>query len=369
MSDFDFDGMFSSVKQQSSNALADAKSFGTAARAKTDAATSVFSTTAKDTLMAVDGYGKSAKDVLTQTQSLITTKIKSAKDWLFNSEIGGLGSLSDALKAAADAKKDIDALQKEITSTINDSVSSIRGLTDDVMRPAQDVLYELNKIPLDKLSTTDGWISMVAGSSVSQFNDLGNLAKNFLSKAENIGDQYKSKYAQLASAVGILDNASTLGYISIIDSVMDEYGTEPATKETLVAKFPYAITTGDVGLMKSIVEHLGADYILVKYPNAIQRIITGFVLQIGVTSTEYSEILTKLKEVMALINPTWYKAPYSNGDNNVGVFANASTGCQALFKHDPTLAYMLCVGLRMNNNTSALDTAKSMYPYMIVRSS
>lgn len=351
-----------SIKKNATQAMSSAKSLGQEATAKANAGVSILSTSAKESIQAIDGFGKKVTDVVTETKSTLTAKIAEAKSWLTNTDIAGLGSLNEMLKTASDLKKDAQALQDQISSAVTDGIGTIRGLTDSVMGPAEEALWKLQQIPFDRITDGKYWLDMAVGSSINEINSLGNLTNRLLGDASNIVESYKDKYAELSLAIGISNHAITLGDSSIIGAIVDKYGSEAAVRESIINRFPDAVMQGNTALLRTIVEKFGADYVLVKYPTAIQLILTGYKLPIGATVNDFDTIGRALLEVLIMIDPNWDKLKtVPNATHNLKVFTNSTPSAQRVLANVSGLGYVLKIAGNFPQ-ADVLAVSRNHYP-------
>lgn len=352
----------SAVKANATAAMSSAKALGQSATAKANSGISILSTSAKEGIQAVDGFGKKISDVLTETKSTLSAKIAEAKAWLTETSIGDLGSLKEMLGKAAELKKDVQALQNQISSAITDGIGTVRGLTDSVLGPAEDALWKLQQIPFDKITDGKYWMDIAVGSSVSDINSLGNITKRLLGNVDGLIDGYKDKYAELSLAIGIGDHAVTLGESSVLGAVIDKYGTEASLRESIINRFPDAIAQGNTALVKTIIEKFGAAYVLVKYPTAVQLILTSYRMPVGATVNDFPVLGQSLLEVLNMLDPNWSGLKtVPNATHNLKVFTNASLSAQRVLAGVSGLGYVLKVAANFPNS-DPLSVARNYYP-------
>lgn len=357
---------FGDISKYNAGLMDSAKNLGSQTVTKADSAVSIFTTSAKDNLTALDGFGKSTQEVLTSYKSTIKSKVNAAKDWMLNTNIADLGSLNDLLDTAAGLKRDAEALQSQITGVVSDGIGTVRGLTNDVLGPAEDALWKLQQVPFDKITDGKYWLNVATGSTMSEINDLGNLSKRFLKRTDNIIDGYKDTYADAAMAIGIGKNAGDLGHSVIYGAVLDEYGNDPMVRRTLIEAFPLAASQGNTAMLKTIIEKFGVDYLLVKYPNAIELVLSSYRMPIGATVSDFGTLGTELNSVLELISPEWFKAKSTGtGHGNLRLFSRASVSAERVLGTLPNLAYLLKVSRHYTNN-SVLSTANIIYPLAVL---
>lgn len=352
----------SAIKANASKAMDSAKSLGTSATAKANASVSLLSTSAKDGITAIDGYGKKVSDVLTETKSTLASKVAEAKSWLTNTSIGDLGSLSDLLSKAAEVKKDAQALQDQISSTVSNGIGTVRGLTNSVLGPAEDALWKLQQVPFDKITDGQYWMNIATGGSISDINNLGNLTKSFLNRTDSLLDGFKDEYAELSMAIGIASNATTLGNSAVLDAVLEKYGTQAELRDSVISQFPDAINQGNTELMKTIISRFGADYVLVKYPTAVQMILTGYRMPIGATTNDFGTLGAALVAVLVMLDPNWYNLKtVPNANLNLKVFTYASVSAQRVIATIPELGYAIKIAANYTTY-DVLAISRSQYP-------
>ncbi|WNT47143.1 hypothetical protein SPLA10_PHROGS00082 [Salmonella phage SPLA10] len=351
-----------SIREQATGAMDSAKRLGQEATAKASSSVSIVSTSAKEALQAVDGFGKDVKDVLTESRNTVAGKIAEAKSWLTNTDIAGLGSLNDMLKTAADLKKEAEDLQKQINDTVSSGIGTVRGLTDEVLGPAEAALQSLRELPLDRITDGQYWMDMAIGTNASDLNNLGNLTTKLLGDVDGIKQGWKDQWGRLALGIGIADNAITLGDSTILNAIMDEYGTQAAMREPVIERFPDAVSQGNTALVKVMIDQLGADYILVKYPDAIQIILSTYRVPIGSTTNDEPVLGQELISILKSIDPAWDKPKtVRNAAHNLKVFSNASVDTQRCLVHVDGIGYLLRVSLNYSAS-DVLQTARVQYP-------
>lgn len=350
------------IKDKAKSAMDSARSLGQEATAKASNTVSIISTGAKDAIQAVDGFGKSIKDTLTESRNTIASKLAEAKSWLTDTDIFGLGSLNEMMAAAADAKKQAIELQNQISDTVSSGIGTIRGLTDDVMGVATDALYLLEQYPLDKITDGEYWLDIALGKNAEDINNLGNLTTRLLGQVEDIKTGYQDQYARLALAIGIADSAVTLGDSTVVDAIFDEFGNDVTLRETLILRFPDAVAQGNTALVKTIIKQFGADYVLIKYPDAVQIVLTSYRMPIGATSNDEPELAKELIDILESLDKDWDKVKtMQNAVHNVRVFLNASIGTQRTLRHVEEIGYLLKIAPNYSMS-DPLSTARNVYP-------
>lgn len=353
----------SAARDSASGAMDSAKQLGQEATAQASGSVSMVSTSAKDTLQAVDGFGKTTTEVLTESRNTVAGKIAAAKDWLTKTDIAGLGSLSDIMKSAAELKKEAEALQTQITDTVSTGIGTVRGLTQEILGPAEEALAKLNELPLDKITDGQYWLDVAIGTNASDLNNLGYLTERLVGQVDGIKDGYQDQWGRLSLGIGIADSAITLGDSTVLDAVMNEWGNEAAMREPVIDRFPDAVSQGNTGLVKVMIDQLGADYILVKYPDAIQIILTTYRTPIGATVNDEPRLGEELVDILESIDPGWDKPKtVPNAVHNLKVFMNASISTQRVLSHDVSIGYLVKVAANYGTG-DVVSTARNHYPF------
>ena len=349
-----------------SNKLGAVTSTASSATKTVQSGTTLMATKAKDTLMVVDGYGKTAKDTLTGMANTIQNKIAAAKNFLFNTKIGDLGSLNDALAMAKEVKEDINALSSQLNDAIDGTIGTIKGMSDELRGQIQSQLNELNKIPFDQIKDGSSFVRVVMGASTSELNNLIETSNRLLDlPGEEIG-RLKDSASDYAMRISIIKNAARLGLTSVIGRVMSKDPKDVVLKVALIDQFDFAVQNGDIAILNSMLDHLGVDFVLERYPTAVKDIISYYRLPIGAMATDYPQYKDQLVTCLVRFNAHWDRFNYSASQpRNLSVFNDASNDVKKLMVLDPTYNRMIQVSKNFAvSNLKGL--AKQMYPYAAI---
>lgn len=343
------------------------KSVSQRTTAKVQGGTSLFLGTAQDSLLAVDGYGKSSLDVLSNMRDGIQDRIAKTKAWLEGSAVGSVFSgIKDNLAMAKKSIHDINAIKDQLTDSIGQTIDSVTGMTEDVLGEITSNLEAAKRFPQDMLQQGESSIRVNIGSAVSDLNhliDLTNrLTLNFSDKElPRFGDSQSS----WAIDKSILSNGAAVGATPIVDTIMEKYPNENNIKQVLATAFPDAIRGGNIDMIKCIIKWVGADYLLGKFPDAVGMILRGYRFPLGSVVNRYPELSEELFTLLGTIQPDWFVMKgTSSPARNLGVFRNASKDTIKLAEIHPTYRAPLKVALfypTENVNT----VARKMYPYMV----
>lgn len=329
--------------------------------------TTLLATKAKDTLMTVDGYGKTAKETLTGMANTIQNKITAAKDFLFNTKIGDLGSLNDALTMAKEVQEDVGELTSQLNSALDGTISTVKGMSDDLQGQIRGQLDKLNRLPFDQVGNGgEGFLKVVLGATVPQMNNLIETSNRLLDLPGEEMSRIKDASSDYAMRISIMTNAARLGMTNIIDRVMSKDPNDVVMKVALIDQFDFAIQNGDITILNKMVDHLGVDFVLQRYPTAIADIITYYRLPVGALATSYAQYKTDLVAILVRFDPNWDRVNYvATNPRNLSVFNSASNDVKKLMTTDPTYNRMIQVS--KNFNPIAMKAlARQMYPYVAI---
>lgn len=328
------------------------------------AGTTLMATKAKDTLMVVDGYGKTAKDTLTGMANTIQNKIADAKNFLFNTKIGDLGSLNDALATAKEVKEDVAALSNQLNSAIDGTISTVKGMSSDLQSQIQGQLNNLNKLPFDQVRNGNSFMKVVLGATVPEINTLIETSNRLLDLPGEEFSRIKDSASDYAMRISILTNAARLGMTNIIDRVMSTDPTDVVMKTALIDQFDFAVQNGDITILNSMIDHLGVDFVLQRYPTAVVDIISYYRLPVGALATDYVQYKNELVAILTRFNANWdHLAFKAENPRNLSVFNSASNDVKKLMVTDTLYNRMITVSKNFSATTSLKSLAKSMYPY------
>ncbi|ATA65425.1 hypothetical protein 2050HW_00090 [Serratia phage vB_SmaM_ 2050HW] len=314
-------------------------------------------------MVAVDGYGKTQEQVLSNMRNGILDRLGATKDWLLNTKIFDLGSLNDALTSAKGIKDDATALTKQLSDEIGTNINSIRGISDNVISTATSTLNEINQSVNDTFSTINGVkYDVTAGTYGNVVNDFINSVNRLLYDGKQTYENIVDKFANDSLKGSILENSSSLGLTNIIDGVYQSDPGNPILMRSLSNGLEEALLTGDIRTINSIVHNLGANYVMVRHPNIIRDILTNYTYPVGTTPNEYKAEADVLIDTLNFLNPDWNKAvgaPYLN--RNISVFRDASTKAKAVLISRPEYAYQIKIADRYPSQ-DINSIARTMYP-------
>jgi hypothetical protein len=347
--------------------LSSAKAAASSTTKSVQAGSSLLATKAKDTLMTVDGYGKTAKDTLTGMANTIQNKIAAAKNFLFNTKIGDLGSLNDALTMAKEVREDVTALTTQLNSALDGTISTVKGMSSDLQSQIQGQLNSLNRLPFDQVKNGNSFMRVVLGATVPEMNNLIETSTRLLDLPKEEFGRIKDTASDYAMRISILTNAARLGMTHIIDRVMSSNPNDVVMKTALIDQFDFAVQNGDVTILNSMLDHLGVDFVLQRYPTAVTDIISYYRLPVGALATDYSKYKDELVAILTRFNPNWdHLAFKASNPRNLSVFNGASTDVKKLMATDKLYNRMILVSKNFSATTSLKALAKQMYPYAAI---
>lgn len=346
--------------------LSTAKTAVSSTTKSVQAGSTLFSTKAKDTLMVVDGYGKSAKSTLTNMANTIQNKITAAKDYLFNTKIGDLGSLNDALTFANETRENVAELSNQLNSAIDGTIGAVKGMSSELQNQMQIQMGIMNKVHRDIVQSGDGFMNAVLGASVPEMNRLIETSNRLLDLPGEEFGRIKDQSAEYAMRVSILTNAAKLGMTNIIDRVMQTDPNDVVMKTALIDQFDFALQNGDLVIINNMLDHLGVDYVLGRYPTAVNDVLTYYRLPVGAQAINYTKYKTDLLACLVRFNANWDRVGFSAArPRNLSAFNLASTDTKKLLMTDSLYGRMLLVGKNFQP-TSLVSLTRQMYPYVAI---
>ncbi|WBF04923.1 hypothetical protein [Erwinia phage vB_Ea277G] len=347
--------------------LSDAKTAASSATKSVQAGSTLMTTKAKDALMTVDGYGKTAKDTLTGMSNTIQNKIAAAKNFLFNTKIGDLGSLNDALATAKEVREDVTALTTQLNSALDGTIGTVKGMSSDLQSQIQGQLNNLNKLPFDQVQNGNSFLKVALGATVPEINNLIETSNRLLDLPGEEFGRIKDSASDYAMRVSILTNAARLGMTNIIDRVMSTNPNDVVMKTALIDQFDFAVQNGDVTILNSMLDHLGVDFVLQRYPTAVADIISYYRLPVGALAADYSNYKNELVAILTRFNANWDRLSFkATNPRNLSVFNGASNDVKKLMITDTLYNRMLTVSGHFTATTSLKSLAKQMYPYAAI---
>ncbi|UQT03091.1 hypothetical protein TOTORO_02280 [Serratia phage vB_SmaS-Totoro] len=328
-----------------------------------ETSSSIFSTSVDDSLVAVDGYGKTQTQVLSNMRNGILDRLGATKDWLLNTSFLDLGSVNSALESAKGIKDNATSLTKQLSDEIGTNINSIRGISDSVIGAATTTLNDINQAVNDTFSTINGVkYGVTAGTYGNVVNDFIDSVNRLLYDGKSTYDNIVDKFANDSLKGSILQNSSYLGLTNVIDGVYQSDPGNPILMRSLSDGLDEALVTGDIRTISCIVKNLGADYVLVRHPNVVNEILANYTYPVGTTPNEYGEQADLLIDTLNYINPQWndaVSAPYLK--NNISVFRDASSKAKAVLGSRSKYAYQIKV-IDHYPNQDINVLARGMYP-------
>lgn len=324
---------------------------------------SLVSTGVKDTLVAVDGYGKTTAQVLSNTKNTILGKLAATKNYLLSTSIGDLGSINDALAQASAIKAEATSYVSQISASVGQTISTVKGVSDDVINTANSVMNEINTGVQSTFSAIDGTISQInSGTSILDANNLLSSVNRLVSIETQFNTLVDSLSATSLKA-SILQRASYLGLSNIITSVYQSDSSNTTLTSALGDSLEQALTSGNITLIKSMAENLGSTYVLQRAPTAIQLILQNYTFATTYTANDYDTLAKELIGVLDLIDPNWNSSGVAYLGKNLSIFRNISTKAKNILLTQSGYAYQITIA----NHFSAAEPvplAKTQYSYI-----
>lgn len=326
--------------------------------------TSLVATGVKDTMVAVDGYGKTTESVLSNMKNTILGKLSDTKNYLLNTSISDLGSLNDMLKQASQVKEDVTAYTSQLSNEIGQNISTVRGISDELINSATSTLQTINNTVDNTFSDINGAVYQInSASDILGVNNFISSVQTLLNTAEGTLNTLEDRLSMTALKSSILQQASYLGLSNVITSVYQSDKGNPTLTATLGDSLPSALASGNLELIKSMVDNLGGVYILQKAPDAIQQILQNYRFGKVVSPNDYGTYTTSLISVLNQIDPNWNKSEFKPTGHQLEIFRSVSANAKTLFNTVPEYAYQIAVVTHYSQN-DILTLAKQQYQYI-----
>ena len=337
------------------------------------AGSSMLATKANDMLTTVDGYGKSLEQNLTAVTNSVKNNLAAAKNWMFNTEIPGVGSLSDIKKKAESLNTQLTGMAEQVSSAIDRPIGQLKGMTDSVLGGAYSMLDELNgELAGNTLTSFGGNTYLSAlGSKVPAVNKLIDSYNGIKGAKEQLFDRVRDFPAELSMRLSILDQAGRFGLTDLMDHIIksDDQDNSQYYHVALIDQFDTALGTGDLSIIDKMVAQLGRVTVITRYPDAVQRILRGYRHPAKNTAAKWPEELVKMKATLTSIDPRWEYNPRITVDLiNLNVFAGASDDTVDLFRTDNHYYRRIIVAKNFAGvaGASMVSQVKSVYPYAAI---
>lgn len=328
--------------------------------------TSLIATSAKDKLVAVDGYSKTTTQTLTSMKNGVLDSLSATKNYLMNTQIADLGSLSDALASAVAVKNNAMSNIAQISSYIGQATSTVKGIEDSVINVASDTINTLNQSVNSTFSTVNGTVSsLTSGVSVLTANNFLTSINTLLDSAKLSFDSLEDKLSETALKASILQYASQLGLSSVVDSVYNSDPTNATLTAALGTSLPTTFSSGNLQLINSAVANLGSTYILNALPNAVTLVLSNYTFDSTITADMYPAQAAALVATLASIDPNWDKSAGVYLGSNLQVFSSISAKAKTVLS---TLGdYNRRIAVVAHYTASPMmSIARTYYPYLAV---
>lgn len=338
------------------------------------AGSSMLATKANDLLTTVDGYGKSLEQNLTAISNSVKNNLAAAKDWMFNTEIPGVGSLSDIKKKADSLNSQLTDMAEQVSSAIDRPVGQLKGMTDGILNTSFSALDDLNaELAGNNLTSFGGNTYLAAlGAKVPAVNKLIDSYNGIKGAKEAVFDRVRDFPAELSMRLAVLDQAGRLGLTDLMDHIIKngDKGHEQYYHVALIDQFDSALGSGDLNIIDKMVAQLGAVTVVTRYPDAIQRILRGYRHPVKNTAAQWPTELVQMKATLTSIDARWeFNSRVTNVNLiNLNVFNGASDDTVDLFRTDKQYYRRILVARNFAgvSGASMISQVKSVYPYAAI---
>lgn len=334
------------------------------AKAAAQTQSSLVATGVKDSMVAVDGYGKETKTVLSNMKNMVLGKLAETKNYLLNTTISDLGSLNDLLTQASAVKKDISEYTSQLSNEIGQSISTVKGISDEVINGATSTLQEINSTVDSTFSDINGAVTqLTSAGDILNANNLISSVNTLLANADMTFQNLEDKLSMTALKSSILQQASFLGLSNVVSAVYSSDSSNPTLTAAMGDSLPTVLASGNLSMVKAMVESLGGVYILQKAPDAVQQILQNYRFGKVIDANQYSTYATELVSVLSSIDPRWNASQFTPTGHRLSVFRNISTNAKTVLNTLPEYAYQIAVVQHFTENT-VVGLAKQQYTFI-----
>lgn len=327
---------------------------------------SLIATSSKDSLVAVDGYNKSTVSVLTSMKNGVLDSLSATKNYLLNTKIADLGSLSDALASAAAVKNSAMNNIAQISAFVGQATSTVKGVEDSVINAASDTINTLNQSVNSTFSDVNGNLTQLSsGASVFTANNFITSVKTLIGSADLTFQSLEDKLSETALKSSILQYAAQLGLSSVIDSVYGSDSNNATLTTSLGNSLASAFASGNLQLIDTMIKNLGAVYVLNTLPNAITILLQNYTFDSTVTADKYPAQATALVATLTSLNANWDKSESVYWGSNLEVFQGISTKAKTVLSTLGDYNRRIAIATHYTN-TAIVPKAKTLYPYLAV---
>lgn len=325
---------------------------------------SLVTTTAKDSLLAVDGYGKTSVEVLSTMKNTILNRITETRNYLMNTQIADLGSLNDALSSAAELKKQATDYTSALSGAIGQSISTVKGVSDGLVNAANQTMNEINNGIDSTYSTINGQVTQLSGgTSAFQANNFLSSINTILNDTSNRFESLVDRLSVTSLKASILQQASYLGLSNVITSVYASDANNPTLTEALGQTLEQSLSSGNITLIRTLAETLGGVYILQKVPTAITLVLQNYTFASAYSVNEYDTLAKELIAVLVLIDPNWNKSGYAKFGSQLSIYRSISSKAKNVLLTQPGYAYAIYASTHFSES-NPLTLARANYPYV-----
>lgn len=327
--------------------------------------TSLVSTTVKDNLVAVDGYGKSVSAVLTNMKNGVLDSLSKTKDYLFNTNIADLGSLNDLLKEATAVKNEATSNIQQISNFVGQSVSTVNGIETSVINQANNTINTLNQSVNNTFSDIDGTTQVLSnGASVLSANNFISSINTLLSNAELSFTSLKDRLSETALKASILGYATQLGLSNVVTTVYQSDSTSTTLTSALGSSLESAFNAGNLTMINTLITNLGATYVITTLPNAVTLLLQNYTFDSTITVDQYPTQAAALISTLTTLSPTWDKSSGTNLEDQLSVFVGISSKAALVLKTLPEYSRPIAVAAHYQD-TDVLSLAKTQYTTLV----
>jgi len=319
-------------------------------------------------------------DIYSTTDSKVKTSLLTRSKEVAGSIMQALTSDPELLFTAASSlmnKGDGLAFNKEdlfsalTSSSLGDSAGGMvsnlsSGLKDNIGKALTSISGN-NQLSMGLMSTVG---SVTENLSISDLQDSRSMT-SFLSTLTENADISKvinldSEYAVLGTFV---NEAIRQGSVGAFDTMLDSYEGKPeynyVVRRVLSKSISSAVYSGRLEFIKKTITKLGRVAVLAELPNVIEMILMFYRKPKHLKSRQYRGELTKLLEVLVMIDPDW--STYNRDGEEItriDIFTYAGDDAKMLLALDDDNKVPLMIAEKYPV-INCLAKIQSMFPFLV----
>lgn len=330
-------------------------------------ASSIFSSGAKDELLAVDVYA--VKDSLVKN-NIVESTVDFGSE-VFDTLRNDPGAALDLARIVSVEGSGIGLDKAALTDRIISVAGSVPAFNKLTNAAKGTMVSGLEKVGI-KPSTSIGVMAVVG-------EVVGSVRPGDITDARGIADilgritgnpevaKILDLEAEAALFGSIFSEAMRLGIPDAIDLLIEKASADETVRRFLQDNLLTAVTMCDLKSVRRIVDKIGRSAALAQVPNIVILILTFYFYQDEADRNRKAAVLAELVGLLDYIQPEWYLYNGRPGEDpvtKIGVFSYASEDAIDLFMSSPRYqTEIMIAGLYPTQDLMGMT--QQMYPYAL----